>query len=575
MKIKNKLYGILAGTACLLSVTSCNVDPEFFTQTAPETFYTSQDAVWQRFNRPFTHWRWFAGHNSARWAMQELGTDEYCLPTRGSDWFDGAKYQKWHHHEYSSSLSSHFNDANKNVGMGVALAWDALEDIAEIDFDKLGFPAGTRESMLAQQQILAASLLLDGLDIFGGQPLYRSTREELKPRSSSLETFEFIDSLITEALPKLPVKSELGATETSAPFAAVGAALRARLYFNAEVYIGKAMYNEAATICQDFIDGKYGKYALEEDWTQAFGFNNGTSTEIIWSVVSENAKTESGGDLSTWLMHYNYANYLGGLEGLGHNNGICLAPSLDPQGRPYSGAPYNYKLGSPFEKYHEKDVRKQNYVYLGNGQFRGMFVMGELVNPLNPDWKCTGGREYAGQVITIIDQIARFSEVGPGKKYASIDELPSDISTAEENSGIRVARHWVLPDVNDAKLRGNADIPVIRLAEIYYTLAECKYRLGDADGAAQLINTVRARYFEDADPDPVTAANLDKYRFLDEWMIEFLGEGRRRTDLVRWDAYVTEDWWDHKATNNPNFNLMPIHYSIMGANNLLEQNPGY
>ena len=459
--------------------------------------------------------------------------------------------------------------------MGVALAWDALEDIAEIDFDKLGFPAGTRESMLAQQQILAASLLLDGLDIFGGQPLYRSTREDLKPRSSSQETFEFIDSLITEALPLLPVKSELGATETSAPFAAVGAALRARLYFNAEVYIGKAMYNEAAQICQDIIDGKYGKYALESDWTQAFGFNNGNSTEIIWSVVSENAKTESGSDLSTWLMHYNYANYLGGLEGVGHNNGICLAPSLDPQGRPYSGAPYNYKLGSPFEKYHEKDVRKQNYVYLGNGQFRGMFVMGELVNPLNPDWKCTGGREYAGQVITIIDQIARFSEVGPGKKYASIDELPSDISTAEENSGIRVARHWVLPDVNDAKLRGNADIPVIRLAEIYYTLAECKYRSGDAEGAAELINKVRARYFEDADPDPVTAANLDKYRFLDEWMIEFLGEGRRRTDLVRWDAYVTEDWWDHKATNNPNFNLMPIHYSIMGANNLIEQNPGY
>ena len=153
--------------------------------------------------------------------------------------------------------------------------------------------------------------------------------------------------------------------------------------------------------------------------------------------------------------------------------------------------------------------------------------------------------------------------------------MPSDISTAEENSGIRVARHWVLPDVNDAKLRGNADIPVIRLAEIYYTLAECKYRSGDAEGAAELINKVRARYFEDADPDPVTAANLDKYRFLDEWMIEFLGEGRRRTDLVRWDAYVTEDWWDHKATNNPNFNLMPIHYSIMGANNLLEQNPGY
>ena len=107
-------------------------------------------------------------------------------------------------------------------------------------------------------------------------------------------------------------------------------------------------------------------------------------------------------------------------------------------------------------------------------------------------------------------------------------------------------------------------------------LAECKMRMGDKQGAAELINKVRKRYFADGiDPDPVTAANLDKYRMLKEWKLEFLNEGRRRTDLVRWNAYVTEDWWDHKAKNDPNLNRFPIHYSVMGANNLLEQNPGY
>jgi len=62
---------------------------------------------------------------------------------------------------------------------------------------------------------------------------------------------------------------------------------------------------------------------------------------------------------------------------------------------------------------------------------------------------------------------------------------------------------------------------------------------------------------------------------LDEWMMEFVGEGRRRTDLVRWDAYVTEDWWDHKATNNKDLNRFPIHYSVLEANQKLVQNPGY
>ena len=95
-------------------------------------------------------------------------------------------------------------------------------------------------------------------------------------------------------------------------------------------------------------------------------------------------------------------------------------------------------------------------------------------------------------------------------------------------------------------LRWNPDCPVIRLSEIYYMLAECELRAGDRKTAAGLINQVRGRNFEGGeDPNPVTADNLDEYRMLDEWMIEFLGEGRRRTDLIRWDKFVTESWWDH------------------------------
>ena len=71
----------------------------------------------------------------------------------------------------------------------------------------------------------------------------------------------------------------------------------------------------------------------------------------------------------------------------------------------------------------------------------------------------------------------------------------------------------------------NPDYPVIRFAEIYYMLAECKYRSGYKKEAANLFNEVRKRNFENkADPDPVTETNIDKYRILDEWMVEFLGE---------------------------------------------------
>lgn len=564
-KIKN---WILAGATTLIVATSCDVDPSFYSQVVPETFYTSQDAVWERFNRPFTHWRWWVAQDRARWELQELGTDEICVPTRGSDWYNGAIYQKFHHHEYTEDMTS-IETGWTNFSMGVALAWDAAEDLEGVDFDALGFEAGTRESMMNQLNTLVASFYLDGLDFFGGVPLYKTTKSDVLPRSTAEETFNFIDSLLQLSTPELPVKTELGAMETNVIHQAVGAVLRARLYFNAESYIGKPMYNEAAEICQDILDGKYGKYALATDWTSIFGFRNETCPEIIWTVPSENAKLETDGGYWGFTVPYNFKNFLGGLKDSGSDNGCCLLPSRDPQGNLYQ-----FNLSNNYEGFNDKDVRKQQYVYESGGKYRGMFVVGEMVNPDHPEWICTGAREYIGKPLLVRDQISYFAKLGTD--YATEADLPSTVGTAEENSGVRLIKFSPRPNQDEYKEMFNPDIPIIRLAEVYYMLAECKMRNGDKQGAADLINTVRKRYFEGGnDPDPVTASNLDKYRMLKEWKLEFLGEGRRRTDLVRWNAYVTEDWWDHKATNNPDLNRFPLHYSIIGANNLLEQNPGY
>lgn len=578
MKTNNILKSILGGVVAATALTSCNVDPDFYSQVTPETFYTSQEAVYQRYARPFTHWRWFAGHDDNMWLLQELGTDEFIQPTRGSDWYDGAKYQKIHHHEYAEDMGF-IDEGWKLSQMGTALAWDALEDLSTVNFEKLGFPEGTREAMLSQLQGLVSYFYLRGLDMFGGMPLYTTTQSDIKPRSTDVRTFEFIDSLLTEALPNVPVKTELGAKETGSINAAAIATMRAQLYFNAPSYIRQEKWQECADICKDIIEGKYGKYDIDPDWTNVFGFNNDTSPEIIWCVPSEHAKLESDGMHWSRMVPYNFRNYLGGLEDSGSNNGIALMPGLDPTGRPYTT-----KLGRIYSKFNDQDIRKQNYVYLGDGKYKGMFVVGLQQNPLNPEWVCMGSREYKGQIINEVDQVAYFSRVNNPRykdangnfQYTSVNDLESNIGTAEENSGIRLYKVSPRPNQTDKKLMFNPDIPIIRLAEVYYMLAECKMRLGKKQEAADLINHVRKRYFEGGnDPDPVTVANLDKYRMLDEWMMEFVGEGRRRTDLVRWDAYVTEDWWDHKATNNKNLNRFPIHYSVLEANQKLEQNPGY
>jgi hypothetical protein len=366
--------------------------------------------------------------------------------------------------------------------------------------------------------------------------------------------------------------------ETGAINQAAAAQILARLYFNAGPYIRQNKFADCAALCQEIINGTYGAYKLEDDWTDVFGFTNNKSTEIIWSVPSQNVVSERSVHVGS--NHYGMNNYwdngtVGNLW-----NGYCLVPSLDVNGKSYlpgSSDPSpkgTYRLGSPFGKFHEKDVRKQLHVYEGGGNYRGMFYVGEMINPVTGK-ACYGGNRQVkpNEILVLVDQIARIipmagSEADHGREGAR---------WGEENSGVRLAKFSPPPWLSENTLRGNPHIPVFRLAEVYYMLAECKMRAGDKAAAASLINDVRKRYFTDGDPDPVTASNLDEWRMLDEWMIEFLGEGRRRVDLVRWDKYTTESWWDHPAdgSGKSHQNRFPISEQVMGSNNLIEQNPGY
>ena len=165
MKINNIKNCLLAGVSCLLFATSCNVDPTFYSQVVPDTYYTNSDAVWSRFNRPFTHWRWWVSHNDTRVRLTELGTDEMCVPTRGNDWFDGAVYQNLHHHHFTDDMSP-VKDGWDLTTMGAAQAWSAKEDLEAVDFEKVGLTEEDRSSMLNQLNVLVACFYLDGLDLF-------------------------------------------------------------------------------------------------------------------------------------------------------------------------------------------------------------------------------------------------------------------------------------------------------------------------------------------------------------------------------------------------------------------------
>ena len=558
MKLKH-IIAVTVGAAALCA-PSCDLDEKFYSEVTPDTFFTSPESTYAVLCRPFTHWKWYIGAD--RWYLQELTTDEMVCPKRGSDWYNSGEYYRLHYHTWSPDDRFVVNTYDGTTG-GISRALEAKSDL---HYNAIGLNDAVKADHINQLNAITAYFYMRGLDYFGGMPIYYSVDDDLCARSTARETYAHIETLLKDAIPALSKKTTLGASEDGYIKQAAAAALLAQLYFNAVAYIGEEHFDECAEICRDIIGGVYGTYELDKTWYGPHCFDNNTSPEVIWTVPSENSKVEWNWYFK-YFYHYSSYEYFG-IETAGYN-GFMLTPSLDPQGRYYT----QWKLGNPYQKFNDKDLRKKPYRYLGSRKYEGMFLVGDQTNPNNPSQQCLGQKEYSGKVINLVDQVARFSEVGT--KYNSVAELTSTMADGEENSGVRLVKA-PQPNLDDKLLRWNPDCPVIRLSEIYYMLAECELRAGDKKTAAGLINQVRGRNFEGgADPNPVTADNLDEYRMLDEWMIEFLGEGRRRTDLIRWDKFVTESWWDHTPLNDKNKNLFPIPNSAISANNLIEQNPGY
>lgn len=116
----------------------------------------------------------------------------------------------------------------------------------------------------------------------------------------------------------------------------------------------------------------------------------------------------------------------------------------------------------------------------------------------------------------------------------------------------------------------------IRLAEMYYRLAEVKFRKGDKEGAAELLDAVRERNFDADDWAEQSYVNntdrLTEDEFIDELGREFLGERHRRTDLIRWNRFGNE-WWD-KPADAKDKSVYPIPSRALNANPLLKPNQG-
>ena len=120
----------------------------------------------------------------------------------------------------------------------------------------------------------------------------------------------------------------------------------------------------------------------------------------------------------------------------------------------------------------------------------------------------------------------------------------------------------------------DTDIPYFRLAEAYLTRAEAKWRLGK-DGLDD-VNELRRR------AGATALTELDANNLLQEWGREFYTEGRRRTDLIRFNKFTGNSYlWAWKggvATGAPvdaHYAVFPIPLDDINNNHNMHQNKDY
>jgi hypothetical protein len=111
------------------------------------------------------------------------------------------------------------------------------------------------------------------------------------------------------------------------------------------------------------------------------------------------------------------------------------------------------------------------------------------------------------------------------------------------------------------------DVPVIRLAEMFLTRAECNFRNNTTVGATPLedVNTIRTR----AGLDSLTAAQLNLAAITRERYLELAFEGHNLPEAKRLQQPVGTLAW-----NSPKL-IMPIPQREMDVNKNLVQNTGY
>lgn len=233
------------------------------------------------------------------WSAQELTTDEGVIA-----WGDPG-IQDWHNMNWTSS-GVLIRGLYSRLMYEVTICNSFLSEATEAKVTGRGLTGADATNIAAyraEARFLRALAYYHALDLYGNVPFADETFQiggtALPPRISRADLFAFIETELKAIDGSLvdARKNEYGRADKAAAWA-----LLAKMYLNAEVYLGagKGRYADAATYAKKVIDAGY---TLAPKYANLFlADNNTNNTEIIFPIVFDGKSTQSYGG-TTFLTH--------------------------------------------------------------------------------------------------------------------------------------------------------------------------------------------------------------------------------------------------------------------------------
>lgn len=500
-----KLYSILT-LSLLTAVVSCtNLDEKVYSDIEKKDFFTSEESLRVYAARAYTSLQAW-GSEQSLWTLNIQVGDEIAAPKNVvNDWVD-SRYKELQQHTYTPS--------NKLVRMGWDYCFDGIASandvIYEITQSPLQFEG--KKKVLAEMYLLRDYLYIQAIDGWANVPFSIDASETSYPEQKGRAfVFDFVEKEILANvgyLEEAPSSANYGRVTQGMAYT-----LLAKMYLNAEKWIGTPMWKEAQEACEKVMTP--GHYSIESDYSTNFKVLNENSKENIFVIPYSTIYTESD-----------------------HNDFVIFILSLNPDLASIYNIPaacWDGFICQPdfFNTYGENDLRrKKTWLY---GTFTGPQGRFEITTDVAESVYETGKKLHEGARV--------------GKWEYQTDGLLKSDQTSMDN-----------------------DFAIFRYADVVLMWTEAMLRQGK--GATAVDNADLKLIRQRAGLDPFTAATLTEESLLDERGHELALEGWRRQDLIRFGKY-NQTWWCKPSVSAAHTELFPIPRERLGANPNLTQNDGY